>query len=161
MFVICSLGSEDSADAIIAFSETKEIAVKCIQNSFHDANAIIDWDFKAKNNRVARCDYTEEEQNNRWFTVYEVFEIPDDTNFITVWWHGYDGVDFVVTPFVNITDAIEDWEKDYKNAKANGDEVITNLDFLFDDRESYDFCIDIGNEWECCQIVNVREVREV
>ena len=157
MFVACSLGSEDCTDATITYSKTMESAIESVKSTLPSDDHVCDWDYSPyKENRVARCDC--KILDSDWFFIDEIFEIPDDTNFITVWWHGYDGVDFVVTPFINFTDAIEDWDKNRKN--AIGDEVIANLDFLFND-DNYDFCIDTGNEWECCKIINVREVREI
>ena len=81
------------------------------------------------------------------FTVNQIFEIPDDLlgEFLCIWYHAYDGVDFYVETIGSFDECLERKEAEEKDALANGYTL----------QESYqDFgCVDTDTEWECWNIV--------
>lgn len=94
------------------------------------------------------------------FYVNYIIELPDNINhsdYICIWHHAYDGVDFRIVKigtFEECKDAMEE------EAKKMLDEIGKDPD----DEDSYDFkepyliCIDTDTEWEVWDIVSVEDI---
>lgn len=129
------------------FYEAKRWATRYFLDATDDGNNIgkLEWGWK-EGEQIYRG--TMEVDEDMW-SVAEIIEVRGDGNYVVVWHHAFEGVDFKT-----LSNAVS-----YEKAKEVFDTARQNLVNCYgdDDIDIKDgfCCIDTGNEWEVIEIVEL------
>jgi hypothetical protein len=169
-YLVCGVDDESYADSTVfdivdSYKEAMEI---CISNIMHYF-AIEECDkIEIKNGmEVKHVNYFGQASTKvslsysyGAFYVNYIIELPDNINssdYICIWHHAYDGVDFKIAKIGTFEECKYVMEEE---ARKVLDEIGKDLD----DEDSYDWkelnqiCIDTDTEWEVWDIVNIEEI---
>lgn len=107
----------------------------------------LEWNWK-EGERTYRG--TMEVDDDNW-SVAEIIEVTGDGDYVVVWHHAFEGVDFEA-----LSGAVN-----YEKARQVFDTARQNLINCYED-EDIDVgdgfcCVDTGEEWEIVQIINLKE----
>ena len=146
-FLLCTLNDENYTEPDFEFFDTQEEAEKrcievgkefCEEGSYEmtvtyqplSCDSPLRYDFK----------YGEH------FVVNFIFELPEVGEFLCIWHHAYDGVDFSVEK----SGTLEECQKKMKEEKSC---VLQTLYSTLDFEEADRCCIDTGEEWEVWHVI--------
>jgi len=90
------------------------------------------------------------------FYVTQIFEIDlSKGNLLLVWYHAYDGVDFIIDGQTRDIKQLEDMYTKERNVMLNTcDSKKAGIDF---EKEYDQFVLDTGTEWEVLDVVDLYE----
>lgn len=147
MYLVCGLDDESYAHPTFKFEEHLENANKLLVDlclEFADGN-----DYYELTREGNRCTAKYEEgypYNGEKFLVTEMFVVEDSAEYVLVYHHGYDGVDFNILEQGTFEECLLAKNKDIKK-NFSEDEIEWE--------DGNQTCVDTGNEWCLWNILKV------
>ena len=160
IFLVCSLNDENYTQADYDFCNTfEEAKEKCIENvaeyyEISKEKVISRMEFRYdEESNTYYYSYQDDDENGNSFFVNQIIEIDvDKEDYLCIWHHAYDGVDFKVVKTSSDKECSDVmYEESDKVFKECGTEIsIGNAQVVVDTTE----------EWEVWDIVKVQEVAQ-
>lgn len=146
MYLGVSIDSESHASINSICSNSMETVKKWAEEYDNADNAEISWEDNM-------C-YIEDED---YFIVSQVFDVPAEAQYAVVFWHAYDGVDFTLIGTAKDKEtALKQWYEEvaYRLSEWSYYDDDLERDITLDDIE-YDgeFVGDAGSEWEMVYVI--------
>lgn len=159
-YLVCSLNDENYTQADYDFCNTLEDAKeKCIENvaeyyeiSNEEAISRMEFSYDEGNNSYYYSYKDNDDDDEDTFFVNQIIEIDiNKEDYLCVWHHAYDGVDFNVIKIGSDKECSDFMYKDSDTTfKEYGAEIsIGNAQVV----------IDTGEEWEVWDVIKVEEVK--
>ena len=150
VYLVCGLNDENYTEAWYEVHKTHEeavvAAIKLCKENVEDEEG---FDIFKDLNRIS-CGGGDE------FYVTQIFEIDlSKGNLLLVWYHAYDGVDFIIDGQTRDIKQLEDMYTKERNVMLNTcDSKKAGIDF---EKEYDQFVLDTGTEWEVLDVVDLYE----
>lgn len=154
MYFACALDDEYYVSPSFAISDTRESVKEIIKDVIPQYYDKVSWR-KATNEEKSGYGYIERgiaqqpledlEDDDSWI-VMTIHEVPD-TKYYLVWYHAYDGVDFQVRGYDDLTTAQNIMKSEYEMVKLLSDDNVKQR------TNEMLRVLDTGNEWQIWAIV--------
>ena len=137
-FLLCTLNDENYTEPDFEFFDTKEEAEnRCMEigKEFGSCNVEV-------TNQPLRYDFTCGEH----FIVNCIFELPEVGEFLCIWHHAYNGVDFSLEK----SGTLEECQRKMLEGKEH---ILRTLYSTLEFEEADRCCVDTGTEWELWHVI--------
>lgn len=143
-YLLCEIDDEHYSSPCFTVYETKEKAIESAIRACRDYLGECELEMADDKSRIET-----KTDSNEYFYVTEIKEFENKGNYILVYHHAYQGVDFNIK-FIG----------DYHGCKEKMDMLVKeSLDIenaTLEWNEGFQACVDVGFEWNVFSIVEVR-----
>lgn len=151
-FLVCGLNDKNYTEAVYKFCDTfEEAKQECVNLIMGEYNfktqkeAMNNMDLNKLEEKVHRYDYHEGDN----FCVNFIIEVEvNEGDYLLIWHHAYDGVDFHVEKIGTEIDCIN-LKAVYSNALYN--EIGVDIDIY-----NFQTVVDTGEEWEIWDVIKYK-----